>query len=274
MNTDPNQDYYGTLGVTPFAELVVIKAAYKALASIYHPDKNSSDGAAQKIREINEAWEVLSDPDRRREYDEQRHGVNQENNIFGDVEREAAGATLFGEDWDLALLYYPDLKELGDRLERISWRLSIAFKAHLLQEKNFKERENIAKEMERQFLVTYFGKNDQILRMAKHLIFVNPNKKLLRELNTAVTTLGISDPAAIIERFKRDLPDYWGRDANNIPFERLKELFKSKGYHLEMSFWTDGYKVTTPSGETIRLHRRYDLNELYYKDIMRDPTSS
>ena len=45
MSFDPNKDYYGVLGVTPTAELAVIKAAYKALAAIYHPDKNSSKEA-------------------------------------------------------------------------------------------------------------------------------------------------------------------------------------------------------------------------------------
>ncbi len=43
MSSGPNKDYYGILGVTATAELAVIKAAYKALAAIYHPDKNSSN---------------------------------------------------------------------------------------------------------------------------------------------------------------------------------------------------------------------------------------
>lgn len=70
MNFDPNKDYYGILGVTPTAELAVIKAAYKALAAIYHPDKNSSEDAAVKMREYNEAWGVLSNPDNRKAYDD------------------------------------------------------------------------------------------------------------------------------------------------------------------------------------------------------------
>ena len=45
MSSDTNKDYYGVLGVTTTAELAVIKAAYKALAAIYHPDKNSSNEA-------------------------------------------------------------------------------------------------------------------------------------------------------------------------------------------------------------------------------------
>ena len=57
------RDYYAILGVTPQAEDVVIKAAFRALAQRYHPDKfsGSADDAHRKMAEINEAYEVLSD---------------------------------------------------------------------------------------------------------------------------------------------------------------------------------------------------------------------
>ena len=58
-------EYYEVLGVIPSAEPSVIKAAYKALVSMYHPDKNSDPNAEILIRQINEAYEVLSNPDKR-----------------------------------------------------------------------------------------------------------------------------------------------------------------------------------------------------------------
>ena len=70
MSFDPNKDYYGILGVTSSAEMAVIKAAYKALAGIYHPDRNPSDGAMLKMQSINDAWEVLGNVDTRKAYDE------------------------------------------------------------------------------------------------------------------------------------------------------------------------------------------------------------
>jgi curved DNA-binding protein CbpA len=56
-------DYYHILGVTPSADLAVIKAVYKALALKFHPDRNkeSPDVAAKRMSEINEAYSVLSD---------------------------------------------------------------------------------------------------------------------------------------------------------------------------------------------------------------------
>ena len=70
MSFDPNKDYYSILGVTSSAEMAVIKAAYKALAGIYDPDRNSSSEAVSKMQKINDAWEVLGNIDTRKAYDE------------------------------------------------------------------------------------------------------------------------------------------------------------------------------------------------------------
>jgi len=64
------KDYYEILQVHPKAEPEVILAAYRKLAQVYHPDRNKNELATQKFQEINEAEEVLSDPDRRARYDE------------------------------------------------------------------------------------------------------------------------------------------------------------------------------------------------------------
>jgi curved DNA-binding protein len=65
------KDYYSILGVDRKAEQGEIKKAFRKLARKYHPDVNRGDsGAAEKFKEINEAHEVLSDPEKRRKYDE------------------------------------------------------------------------------------------------------------------------------------------------------------------------------------------------------------
>jgi DnaJ-class molecular chaperone len=64
------QDYYKTLGVSRTAPEKEIKSAYRKLARKYHPDVNPGDSAAeQKFKQINEAYEVLSDPEKRKKYD-------------------------------------------------------------------------------------------------------------------------------------------------------------------------------------------------------------
>jgi DnaJ-class molecular chaperone len=65
------KDYYATLGVAKTATEKEIKQAYRKLARKFHPDVNPGDKAAEaKFKEINEAYEVLGDPEKRKKYDE------------------------------------------------------------------------------------------------------------------------------------------------------------------------------------------------------------
>uniref|UniRef100_A0A0P4W8I9 DnaJ homolog subfamily B member 9 n=1 Tax=Scylla olivacea TaxID=85551 RepID=A0A0P4W8I9_SCYOL len=63
------RDYYEILGVKRNANDKEIKKAFRKLAIQYHPDKNKEEGAEEKFREIAEAYETLSDEDKRKEYD-------------------------------------------------------------------------------------------------------------------------------------------------------------------------------------------------------------
>ena len=65
-------DLYARLGVSSSAAPDLIKAAYRKKATQYHPDKNSSPDAALRFREIQEAYEVLCDPERRKAFDDCR----------------------------------------------------------------------------------------------------------------------------------------------------------------------------------------------------------
>jgi molecular chaperone DnaJ len=67
------RDYYDTLGVQRNASTEEIKRAYRKLAMQYHPDRNKSDDAAAKFKEINEAYEVLHDGEKRQMYDRFGH---------------------------------------------------------------------------------------------------------------------------------------------------------------------------------------------------------
>ena len=64
-----SEDLYEILQVHPSAHPEVIQAAYRRLAMLYHPDQNSSDEATHMMARINQAFDVLNDPDRRAEYD-------------------------------------------------------------------------------------------------------------------------------------------------------------------------------------------------------------
>lgn len=87
------KDYYEVLGVSKNATIRDIKSAYRKLAKQYHPDKNPGDKAAEeKYKEINEAYTVLSDEEKREKYD--RYGADWENISQG------MGGNPFGEGFD------------------------------------------------------------------------------------------------------------------------------------------------------------------------------
>jgi curved DNA-binding protein len=72
------KDYYAALGVAPDADDNAIKQAYRKLARQYHPDVNPGDTQAEeRFKEVNEAYQALSDPERRRKYDQLREQYQQ-----------------------------------------------------------------------------------------------------------------------------------------------------------------------------------------------------
>jgi len=64
------QDYYKILGVDRNADEATIKKAYRKLARKFHPDMNKDSAAEEKFKEVNEAYEVLKDAEKRKSYDQ------------------------------------------------------------------------------------------------------------------------------------------------------------------------------------------------------------
>ena len=70
------RDYYEVLGIDKTADPATIKKAYRKLAKKYHPDSNvGNEAAAEKFKEVNEAYDILSDPEKKKLYDQFGHAA-------------------------------------------------------------------------------------------------------------------------------------------------------------------------------------------------------
>lgn len=109
--TVPTKDHYAVLGVPRDASTEAIRSAYRKLARQYHPDVSTESGAPERFKEVTEAYEILSDPERRQRYDmfgtadgAGGFGIDDLFNTFfgGDARRRDRGPTR-GADLRLAL---------------------------------------------------------------------------------------------------------------------------------------------------------------------------
>lgn len=78
-----SRDYYDILGVSKSASAAEIKSAYRKAALKFHPDRNKEAGAETKFKEINEAYEVLSDDQKKSAYDQYGHAAFQQGGMGG-----------------------------------------------------------------------------------------------------------------------------------------------------------------------------------------------
>jgi molecular chaperone DnaJ len=94
------RDYYEVLGLTRSAGEPDLKKAYRKLAMEYHPDRNKEPDAADKFKEINRAYEVLSDPQKRAAYDRFGHAAVDGNGSGAGFDGFHQGFDGFGDIFD------------------------------------------------------------------------------------------------------------------------------------------------------------------------------
>ena len=160
-----DKDYCRILGVLDDAEDIVIRAAYRALAQRYHPDKWQGDQAeaTRRMAEINEAYSVLSDTAKRAAYD-----ANRDKNQFREESSETEDANdSITKDWEIATKYLPELRRLEQELHRISRELAFTFRLVLLEGKKFNESASVAKALEENYFGKYFGDQPEVQAFAK-----------------------------------------------------------------------------------------------------------
>lgn len=221
------KNYYRTLGVLDDAEDIVIRAAYKALAQRYHPDKwgGSSNEANKRMAEINEAYAILSDPIKRNEYDacffkdtERNDAENVRDEGLDDIPNEEV------EGWAIATEFFPIIKEQYDQLHQISGILANTFRAKLLESKDFKNSDAIRIKYEKDYLIRFYGSDANIREFAKSLLLNNfPNAAI--KVNKIVRFMGDAvDLSSIKKKIYQEFPDVADLFLRRIKDEKFIEL--------------------------------------------------
>jgi curved DNA-binding protein CbpA len=188
------KDYYKILGVIETADPAVIRAAYKVMIGIYHPDKyiGDKDEAVKKSKEINEAFSVLSDTEKRKAYDEKLKKEKVQYEPEADQESDDVRGSknkALNEAWKLAVEYVSGLDSLYEDLYMLSPLVAFTFKLEMLEKREFLNAKRVARNFKAEFYRRFFGSNLKVQLCAEWFL-VNEYRYIAKELNKIVTTLG------------------------------------------------------------------------------------
>ena len=262
---DGDMDLYALLGVLPGADPVVIAAAYRALVSKYHPDRWTGDAAQAHVRmtELNRAYEILRDPERRANYDAARAKRGASSASFEEQEREestfADAARELEERWGIAVSVMPELARFRQRLDKTSHQLAFAFITLLLETRRYPQGREIADQIERQFLERYFGTNETIIQYARTLIGLGA-RPAVKRLNQLVDVMGSDiDPRLIMAKVDTEfnLPELRktamrAAEEAAMSERQLQRIKQLRSTLLEQRYFDDAIQLARELGYTVQ----------------------
>jgi curved DNA-binding protein CbpA len=215
------KNYYRTLGVLDDAEDIIIRAAYKALAQRYHPDKWKGDPqeANKRMSDINEAYDVLSDSVKRKKYDEEYFRNRARDESTEEDETDANFISEEDEAWQIALEFFPKIKDEYLYLSKISGILANTYKATILNNQDYKNSDTVKKKLESDYLKRYYGEDLQIQNLVKELL-VNGHKKATIKINKIIRALGVSvSYNQIVEKIIQEFP--YTKNTIDVIFQKI-----------------------------------------------------
>lgn len=175
MHCDPSKDYYAVLGLSSQADPEVVKAAHRALAKKFHPDRNQDDDGEpkQKFHDIQEAYEVLCDDDRLKQYLRLRAQVKMQEQM---QMTRAAGPHLrprvylkLDDRWEHLVRKYPELSQHYAKFCFMSHKLGNQFKLIILGTQDHGRFGRVAAKLERQFYRKHFSCHRNLQTLARKL---------------------------------------------------------------------------------------------------------
>lgn len=215
------KSYYETLGVDENAEIEVINAAHKALAKKYHPDtfKGNKKNAEEKLKQINAAHDVLSNPQKRKKYDSTLNERGKKNNFedASDFDADFDSEPVLKDDWKILIEVFPEAEEMRKQLVTISPSLSFNYQIQLIVFKNAEQAVNIAELIAKEFFEKYFGKNNKVHILVQELLVLN-KRHIAKEINKKITLLGTNSS----ERILRDIEIKYSSELAEMRYQKAK----------------------------------------------------
>lgn len=251
-------DPYEILGLPLKADWELVKATYKSLIKIYHPDvfKGDKTFASERLNSLNDAYNFLSDPAIKSKYDKQ---IAESPNTWDEYrpndpedEQEAAIKALKAE-WEFACEYHPHLPEQFDKLKKLDKKTALVFMATLVEKKLYHEASELQSYLENSFLVSKFGDDEEVKAAASYAIYSGAKSYAL-ELNKSLLRLGVGSKEAILTKLSITFPDI-GYDV--LVTIGRGDLISRQNPNLK-SFETKGIKRQSANRVNENLNEKYD----------------
>ena len=201
MSPDASKDYFAVLGLSPHADPDVVKAAYRALAKKYHPDRQPDGETAvrDKFHELQEAYELLRDEQQRRHYISLRERAEQRHKEAAAHHARPVMLLRLDDRWEHLVREFPDTARDHARFCMISPRLGQQFKLTILGTGNPASFARIAARMERRFYRQHFSYHRDLHTLARKLAH-RRRRHALRELSREIRGRRL-----LPKRYRRDL---------------------------------------------------------------------
>jgi len=231
---------------------------------IFHPDVFDGDKqfAVDRLSALNEAYEFLSDPSRKRKLDEKlsAHDNADNNGAYdpenGNDEFSKASENLKGK-WDFACEYHPEIIAYHQSLKSLDRNSANLFVFIIVEEQQFSKAGVVADEIEGRFLSSKFGNDREICALAK-LAIINKKTKFAKQLNQALKILGEGSKESIFLKLAIDHPDFAIEAFPKIGRKDILKNAEPKTREQVDPFWEDEFDRATQTGNVSNMKNQLE----------------
>lgn len=267
---------YAILGLPVGSDIDVVRATYKALIKIYHPDifKGDHKFGVERTAELNQAYNFLSDQTQKEKFDKdyfnRDDGVNKDSFEPDDENEEFDNAYATSQShWQFACSYHPELVEIHNNLKGIDRNTANLFVFLVVDQQLYNDAEILAQNLEENFFTSKFGTDIEILSIAKYSLQMR-YIDFAKQLNKALKILGEKSKEAIFLRLALDFPDvgtdvFKRIDRNDIVRKAVAFKKQREGNNSDKD-WEKDYNKAIYSGDIGSMLRvlgslNYDCHE-------------